>query len=47
VLRKHARARRPAWCMFDNTAHGHAITDALRLQAWLGITRAADAFSAR
>ena len=47
VLRGHARARRPAWCVFDNTAHGHAVTDALRLQALLGIARAADVFSAR
>src|SRR5690606_29266006 len=23
----------PAWVVFDNTAHGHAATDALRLQA--------------
>lgn len=24
------------WAIFDNTAHGHAVTDALRLQATLG-----------
>ena len=35
-LRGHARARQPAWCIFDNTAHGHAVTDALRLRAVLG-----------
>ena len=45
ALREHARARTPAWCVFDNTAHGHALTDALRLQALLGISRAADAFA--
>lgn len=27
-----ARTRRPAWCIFDNTAHSHAIEDALLLQ---------------
>jgi uncharacterized protein YecE (DUF72 family) len=32
-LRAHARRGRPAWCIFDNTAHSHAIEDALRLQA--------------
>lgn len=26
------RARAPAWCIFDNTAHGHAMEDAARLQ---------------
>jgi uncharacterized protein YecE (DUF72 family) len=26
-------ARAPAWCIFDNTAAGHAIADAIRLQA--------------
>lgn len=29
------RPRRVAWCIFDNTAHGHAVEDALRLQARL------------
>jgi uncharacterized protein YecE (DUF72 family) len=28
-------ARAPGWCIFDNTAHGHAIADAARLQAML------------
>jgi len=37
ALRAHASKRRPAWCMFDNTAHGHAVTDALRLKTMLGI----------
>jgi uncharacterized protein YecE (DUF72 family) len=30
-----ARARTPAWCIFDNTAHGHAMADAARLQGLL------------
>ncbi|BCT94129.1 hypothetical protein LYSHEL_31560 [Lysobacter helvus] len=32
-LKMHARRGRPAWCLFDNTAHSHALVDALRLQA--------------
>jgi uncharacterized protein YecE (DUF72 family) len=28
------KSRRP-WCIFDNTAHGHAIEDALRLRGRL------------
>ena len=28
-------ARAPAWCILDNTAHGHAMDDAARLQAFL------------
>jgi uncharacterized protein YecE (DUF72 family) len=31
-LRACARVRRPAWCIFDNTAHSHAVENALRLQ---------------
>lgn len=31
AMQARARARRPAWCIFDNTAHGHAVEDALRL----------------
>jgi uncharacterized protein YecE (DUF72 family) len=27
----------PAWCIFDNTAAGHAVQDAARLQALLGV----------
>lgn len=27
-----ARRARPVWCIFDNTAHGHATTDALGLR---------------
>lgn len=30
------RARRQVWCIFDNTAHSHAVEDAARLQALLG-----------
>jgi len=33
ALRAQASMRVPAWCLFDNTAHGHAIEDAARLQA--------------
>ena len=32
ALRHQARARSPAWCILDNTAHGHAMEDAARLQ---------------
>ncbi|MFZ5661426.1 MAG: DUF72 domain-containing protein [Pseudomonadota bacterium] len=35
ALRAHARRGRPAWCIFDNTAHAHAIENALRLKALL------------
>ena len=35
ALLQAARARAPAWCVFDNTAHGHAMEDAARLQACL------------
>lgn len=31
--RASAEARKPAWCIFDNTAHGAAAGDALRLLA--------------
>jgi uncharacterized protein YecE (DUF72 family) len=30
-MRAIARRNRPAWCIFDNTAHGHATANALRL----------------
>lgn len=33
ALRAQARAGRIAWCILDNTAHGHAVADAARLQA--------------
>lgn len=32
--------RRVAWCIFDNTAAGHALADAARLQELLGIAPA-------
>jgi uncharacterized protein YecE (DUF72 family) len=32
TLGKCGRTRAPAWCIFDNTAHGHAMEDAARLQ---------------
>jgi uncharacterized protein YecE (DUF72 family) len=35
ALRQSASRGRPAWCMFDNTAGGHAIADAMRLQQML------------
>ena len=35
-LRALARQRRPAWCIFDNTAHSHAVENAARLQSLLG-----------
>lgn len=38
VLRAHARAGSPAWCIFDNTAHGFAISDAASLQAMWPVT---------
>lgn len=31
-LREVGRVRSPAWCIMDNTAHGHAVEDAARLQ---------------
>lgn len=32
ALRERGRLRAPAWCILDNTAHGHAVEDAARLQ---------------
>jgi uncharacterized protein YecE (DUF72 family) len=32
-------ARAPAWCLFDNTAHGHAMEDAARLQSMVAALR--------
>jgi uncharacterized protein YecE (DUF72 family) len=34
-LRACDRARRQVWCMFDNTAHSHAVENAARLQELL------------
>jgi uncharacterized protein YecE (DUF72 family) len=31
-LRAYARRNHPAWCIFDNTAHSHAVDNAARLQ---------------
>jgi uncharacterized protein YecE (DUF72 family) len=33
----HARPGREAWCILDNTAEGHAIADAAKLQALCGV----------
>ena len=41
ALRTVARRATPAWCIFDNTAHSHAVENALRLQEMLDITPAA------
>lgn len=39
ALQAGARAGAPSWCIFDNTASGHAMEDAARLQALLaGLT---------
>ena len=35
-VRLHAAAGRAAWCIFDNTAIGHATTDAIRLREFCG-----------
>lgn len=37
VLRACAREGIPTWCIFDNTASGHALSDALSLREMLGI----------
>jgi len=39
-LRTGARPGQPSWCIFDNTAAGHAVADAARLQQLL--TQAGD-----
>lgn len=38
TLRAHARAGRSAWCIFDNTASGAAVPNALSLLTLLGNT---------
>jgi hypothetical protein len=38
ALVRKGSPRAPAWCIFDNTAHGHAMDDAARLQERL-VTR--------
>jgi uncharacterized protein YecE (DUF72 family) len=45
-VRAATRARRSGWVIFDNTAAGHAIADAARLQDLLGAQRDADGISA-
>ncbi|MFD0738494.1 DUF72 domain-containing protein [Lysobacter koreensis] len=35
VLRERGRVRAPAWCILDNTAHGHAVEDAARVQEFV------------
>ena len=42
-LCQSASRRRPAWCIFDNTAGGHAIVDAVRLQQLVAAERQAAA----
>jgi uncharacterized protein YecE (DUF72 family) len=39
AVRAATRARRAGWVIFDNTAAGHALADAARLQELLGIAR--------
>lgn len=39
-LAARARPGREAWCILDNTAEGHAIADAAKLQALCGVTPA-------
>jgi len=36
---QHATRRTECWCIFDNTAHGHATGNALSLRARLGASR--------
>ncbi|GAB2612814.1 DUF72 domain-containing protein [Novilysobacter erysipheiresistens] len=36
ALRQHGTVRTPAWCILDNTAHGHAMDDAARMQRLVG-----------
>lgn len=36
-LRQSVEAGIPTWCIFDNTASGHALADALYLQGLLGL----------
>jgi uncharacterized protein YecE (DUF72 family) len=35
ALRERGTTRAPAWCILDNTAHGHAMEDAARLQEFV------------
>ena len=36
ALLSGAKSSQPTWCILDNTAGGHAIADAVRLQQLLG-----------
>jgi len=36
-LRDATRSKRAPWCIFDNTAAGHAIANAARLQELLAL----------
>ena len=38
-MRAHSKPAAPAWCILDNTAGGHAVEDAARLQALLAAGR--------
>jgi uncharacterized protein YecE (DUF72 family) len=38
-LARPAKRTRERWCIFDNTAEGHAITDALKLKALIETSR--------
>lgn len=40
-LRREGRVAAPAWCILDNTAGGHAMEDAARLQAMVAARRSA------
>jgi uncharacterized protein YecE (DUF72 family) len=40
ALLEHDRVRRAVWCIFDNTAHSHAVEDAARLQALVDLQAA-------
>ncbi|NUS38018.1 MAG: DUF72 domain-containing protein [Lysobacter sp.] len=42
ALRARSGPRRTAWCIFDNTAAGHALADAARLQVLLPTVPARD-----
>jgi uncharacterized protein YecE (DUF72 family) len=35
-MKRRMRGARERWCIFDNTARGHAFADAVALQALVG-----------
>lgn len=43
ALAREGHARAPAWCILDNTAHGHAMADAARLQDFVSTRKVAKA----